>query len=204
MNWPPDLDAVYKYLAVRYSNRMLHFARSLIKRFGPQRTDVISALHATSVPGKWVECRSRVHAEFSARASNSSVTVLPRVLEKIPVMLFVGDQDLICNYVGVESTIQALHWNGETGLGVSTQPLCQVDAPLTWYGFSRKSRHSPGQLAGNPPGHGSPHATSPTSRCVGVPDMDARNLHRRSSLMALTCIDTHSPADLRRVAHGGL
>ena len=59
------------------------------------------------------------------RTSNSSVTVLPRVLEKIPVMLFVGDQDLICNYVGVESMIQAMHWNGETGLGVSVG-LCQL------------------------------------------------------------------------------
>lgn len=56
------------------------------------------------------------------RTSNSSVTVLPRVLEKIPIMLFVGDQDLICNYVGVESMIQSMHWNGETGLGVSAQP----------------------------------------------------------------------------------
>ncbi|KAM5534812.1 hypothetical protein V8D89_011528 [Ganoderma adspersum] len=96
MNWPPDLDAVYKYLG---------------------RRDVVSAIHADRIPGKWVECRSRVHTEFSVRTSNSSVTVLPRVLEKIPVMLFVGDQDLICNYVGVESMIQAMHWNGETGLG---------------------------------------------------------------------------------------
>ena len=90
-----------------------------------QRRDVVSAIHADRIPGKWVECRSRVHTEFSVRTSNSSVTVLPRVLEKIPVMLFVGDQDLICNYVGVESMIQAMHWNGETGLGVSVG-LCQL------------------------------------------------------------------------------
>ena len=79
---------------------------------------MVTAIHADQVPGKWVECKSRVHSEFTTRASNSSITVLPRVLEKIPVMLFVGDQDLICNYVGVESMIQAMTWNGETGLGV--------------------------------------------------------------------------------------
>ena len=84
-----------------------------------QRRDVVSAIHATNVPGTWVECKGRVHSEFSTRKSNSSITVLPRVLERIPVMLFVGDQDLICNYVGIESMIQAMHWNGETGLGVS-------------------------------------------------------------------------------------
>lgn len=34
-------------------------------------------------------------------------------------MLFAGDQDFICNYVGIESLIQGMEWNGETGLGVS-------------------------------------------------------------------------------------
>jgi carboxypeptidase D len=48
------------------------------------------------------------------------VTVLPRILEKIPVLLFAGDQDLICNYVGQESVIQSLTWNGGKGLGVCT------------------------------------------------------------------------------------
>jgi carboxypeptidase D len=40
------------------------------------------------------------------------------VLSKIPTLLFVGDQDLICNYIGIENMIKALSWNGETGLGV--------------------------------------------------------------------------------------
>ncbi|KAI0660702.1 alpha/beta-hydrolase [Cubamyces menziesii] len=113
MNWPPDLDDVYKYLA---------------------RRDVVSAIHATNVPGTWVECKGRVHSEFSTRKSNSSITVLPRVLERIPVMLFVGDQDLICNYVGIESMIQAMHWNGETGLGkVQTQSWTVDGNPAgTW------------------------------------------------------------------------
>ena len=95
-----------------------------------QLRDFVSAIHADRIPGKLLECRSRVHTEFSVRTSNSSVTVLPRVLEKIPVMLFVGDQDLICNYVGVESMIQAMHWNGETGLGVSVRLPLQI-CPLT-------------------------------------------------------------------------
>ena len=34
------------------------------------------------------------------------------------VLLFAGDQDLICNYVGIENLIQAMTWNGATGLGV--------------------------------------------------------------------------------------
>jgi carboxypeptidase D len=61
-----------------------------------------------------------VYSQFKSHSFNSSVLVVPRVLEKIPLLLFAGDQDFICNYVGLESMIQALTWNGATGLGVST------------------------------------------------------------------------------------
>jgi carboxypeptidase D len=44
--------------------------------------------------------------------------VLPKVLARIPVLLFAGDQDLICNYVGLEAMMQAMEWNGAKGLGV--------------------------------------------------------------------------------------
>jgi len=49
-------------------------------------------------------------------------------------LLFAGDQDLICNYVGQESLIQSLTWNGGTGLGeVETQTWTVGDTPAgTW------------------------------------------------------------------------
>ncbi|KAK7696265.1 hypothetical protein QCA50_000918 [Cerrena zonata] len=101
MNWPPDLKHMYTYL---------------------QRQDVVRSFHAQDASTAWQECRSGVHRAMSTKHSNSSIMVLPRVLEKVPVMLFAGDQDLICNYMGVESTIQAMNWNGATGLGtVQTQ-----------------------------------------------------------------------------------
>ena len=84
-----------------------------------QRPDVIRAIHATDAPTQWEECRSKIHRYFDTKHSNASITILPRVLERIPVMLFAGDQDLICNYVGLESMMQSMTWNGETGLGVS-------------------------------------------------------------------------------------
>lgn len=67
-----------------------------------------------------MECRGIIHTAFNAKHSNSSIIALPRVLERIPLLLFAGDQDLICNYVGMESLIQSMTWNGEKGLGVST------------------------------------------------------------------------------------
>ncbi|THG98100.1 hypothetical protein EW026_g4029 [Hermanssonia centrifuga] len=113
MNWPPDLPAIYTYL---------------------RRKDVVRAIHATNAATQWDECRSKIHINFSTRHSNSSITVIPRVLERIPVMLFAGDQDFICNYMGIESMIQSMTWNGDTGLGtVQTQSWTVGGAPAgTW------------------------------------------------------------------------
>ena len=71
-------------------------------------------------PAEWTECRGKIHRNFNTKKSNASVTILPRVLERIPVMLFAGDQDFICNYMGIESLIESMSWNGGTGLGVGS------------------------------------------------------------------------------------
>lgn len=77
------------------------------------------ALHAEAKSESWIECRRSIHKAFDVRRSNSSITVLPKILEKIPVLIFAGDQDLICNYMGLEAMMQAMTWNGHTGFGVS-------------------------------------------------------------------------------------
>lgn len=68
------------------------------------------------------------------RNSESAVTLMPNILEKMQVMLFAGDQDLICNYVGIEALISVLTWNGGTGLGkVQTQSWTVDGTPAgTW------------------------------------------------------------------------
>lgn len=81
-----------------------------------------------------MECDSAVNTAMTNQKSESAVTVLPRILEKISIMLFAGDQDLICNYVGIEALISALTWNGGTGLGkVQTQSWTVDGSPAgTW------------------------------------------------------------------------
>lgn len=68
------------------------------------------------------------------QGSESSLTLIPNILEKTQIMLFAGDQDLICNYVGIEALISALTWNGGTGLGkVQTQSWTVDGVPAgTW------------------------------------------------------------------------
>lgn len=84
-----------------------------------QRPDVVAALHASAHSGRWVECRGIIHNRFDEYKLNASITVLPKVLSKLPVLIFAGDQDLICNYVGLEAMMKSMTWNGGTGLGVS-------------------------------------------------------------------------------------
>jgi carboxypeptidase D len=109
MNWPPDLAGVTKYLG---------------------RSDVVAALHATEKPTAWEECKGRVHQEMFNKNSKSAHLLLPGLLEKIEVLLFAGDQDFICNYMGIEAMIAALEWNGAKGLGVSSQSIIFIAQPL--------------------------------------------------------------------------
>jgi len=99
MNWPPDLATVTPYL---------------------HRTDVIAALHIN--PDKktgWTECNGAVSANFRARNSAPSISFLPELLTEVPITLFSGDKDLICNHLGTESLINNMSWGGGKGMELS-------------------------------------------------------------------------------------
>ncbi|KAH2842762.1 Cell death protease [Aspergillus fumigatus] len=100
MNWPTDLVDVKPYL---------------------QRPDVVQALNIN--PEKksgWEECSGAVSSTFNAANSLPSVQLLPELLESgIPILLFSGDKDLICNHVGTEQLINNMKWNGGTGFETS-------------------------------------------------------------------------------------
>ena len=99
LNWPPDLTKVTPYL---------------------RRSDVIKALHVNGDKETgWTECVGAVGSSFRAVKSRPSVTLLPSLLEKIPVVLFSGEKDLICNHLGTEAMIHDMKWNGGTGFELS-------------------------------------------------------------------------------------
>lgn len=113
MNWPPDVQPINTYL---------------------NRPEVITAFHASSHTTPWTECSNAVGRQFYMKQHNSSVTLMPSLLERIPVLLFAGDQDYICNYVGQEDMIAALSWNSGTGFG-DAEPLAwsvNGEAAGTW------------------------------------------------------------------------
>jgi carboxypeptidase D len=94
MNWPPDLDYMYPYL---------------------QRPEVRSALHTAKDSSAWEECRGKPGKEFNTEHSVASVSLLPELLDQIPIWFFNGDQDFICNRLGNERMIDQLEWNGYKG-----------------------------------------------------------------------------------------
>ncbi|KAI9740022.1 MAG: Cell death protease [Claussenomyces sp. TS43310] len=94
-NWPPQLPDLESYL---------------------QRVGVLKALHIPSTrKSKFVECDADVMSHFEGLNSLSSVNLLPDLLSAIPVVLFSGDQDLICNFLGTEALIDNMFWNGGQG-----------------------------------------------------------------------------------------
>ena len=99
MNWPPDLKQITPYL---------------------RRQDVLQALHID--PEKktgWTECNGAVGSAFRATNSKPSIELLPGILREVPVLLFSGDQDLICSHYGTETIIHNMEWNGGKGFELS-------------------------------------------------------------------------------------
>lgn len=99
MNWPPDLTDVTPYL---------------------RRPDVIQALHinADKKTG-WSECNGAVSGHFRAKNSEPTIKFLPDLLAQVPILLFSGDKDFICNHVGTENMIENMSWSGGKGFEVS-------------------------------------------------------------------------------------
>ena len=103
MNWPPDLTSVTPYL---------------------RRKEVIKALHINKDKHTgWTECSGAVGSNFRVKESRPTIKFLPDLLKEVPVVLFSGDKDLICNHLGTEQLIHNMEWNGGKGMEI---------APGTW------------------------------------------------------------------------
>ncbi|KAI8458931.1 putative carboxypeptidase KEX1 precursor [Phakopsora pachyrhizi] len=102
MTWPPELSEITPYLS---------------------RDDVKRALHAESHTKNWMECNPRVGKRFKAKTSRPSIELFPKLLEKIKVLLFSGDQDLICCHLGTTRMIENLSWTGQKGFGKDSNEL---------------------------------------------------------------------------------
>lgn len=96
MNWPYELEYMNPYL---------------------RRSDVLEAIHATDKKTGWTECNGAVSSRFRAQNSRPSSELFPDLLQSIPILLFSGTNDVICNHLSTEYFAGGLHWNGAKGFG---------------------------------------------------------------------------------------
>lgn len=70
------------------------------------------------------------------------------------MLVFAGDQDLICNYLGLENMIKNLTWNGATGLGVRLHGFSFIDLVLKCLMYGSPWQHNHILSTLNLPAHG--------------------------------------------------
>lgn len=93
MNWPPDLAYVSPFLA---------------------KEAVMSDLNLV-FHKHWTECSGAVGSHLRAKNSAPAVDLLPDLLQHVEILLFHGNRDIICNYIGAELLIKKLEWGGQKG-----------------------------------------------------------------------------------------
>lgn len=93
MNWPPDLVNVNPFLRQEDVKADLNIEHSI----------------------RWHECDLAVSSHLRARHLKPSITLFPALLLEIPIVLFHGNRDIICNYIGGEEMIKGLEWGDRRG-----------------------------------------------------------------------------------------
>ncbi|CUM64177.1 uncharacterized protein PRCAT00001770001 [Priceomyces carsonii] len=100
MNWPPDLKNVNPFL----------------------RDDKVMEDLNIAHKAKWMECSGKVSRNLDSNPV-PSIYLLPKILSEIPIVLFNGNRDIICNYLGTENLIKRLEWNGKVGFSEDTEAM---------------------------------------------------------------------------------
>lgn len=96
-----------------------------------KRKEVLMALNIKAENGdlpSWMECNSDVRRhlrnDLSTEDIEPSIELLSGIIEfGIDVLLFNGDNDLVCNTKGTMDMIQNLKWNGLTGFTDNTESI---------------------------------------------------------------------------------
>ncbi|KAJ2515569.1 Cell death protease [Coemansia sp. RSA 2049] len=96
MNWPPEVGLFTQYF---------------------NRKDVQRSINVPDgmAPAHWTECNNMPNTKLRSDTSPPAVSFMNAILDHIPVLLFVGKDDYMCNHIGMEWSISNLTWAGSTG-----------------------------------------------------------------------------------------
>jgi carboxypeptidase C (cathepsin A) len=78
------------------------------------RQDVMTLLNATGTTSGWTACADSPYFGLEGDIEQSSAFLIPGILAQIPVLIYNGNEDLICNYFGTNAWSDALNWPGQT------------------------------------------------------------------------------------------
>lgn len=106
-SYPPGHDIVERYL---------------------NRADVRKALHVGSQTLRYVECADPPYNALSHQDGLGVIPDLVQVLHsQVPVLLFSGQYDVICNHIGTEKMLEKMDWNGNKGWRSAKSSLWSAD-----------------------------------------------------------------------------
>jgi cathepsin A (carboxypeptidase C) len=78
--------------------------------------EVMQALHVSKDVSEWQECNMKVNSDFKGDWMKNYQERLPPMLEAgIPVLIYAGDCDFICNWLGNKAWALSLDWAGKDG-----------------------------------------------------------------------------------------
>ncbi|CAF1112879.1 unnamed protein product [Adineta steineri] len=103
---PPDFDYVSNYL---------------------NRQDVLSSIHVNGKKSNWSSIEASVFLAFISTHSEPSINLLPDLLRQIPIVLFSGEYDLICNHLATENMLDGMTWNDKTGFNLGNGTVAPID-----------------------------------------------------------------------------
>ncbi|UJR11742.1 hypothetical protein I4U23_015923 [Adineta vaga] len=90
------------------------------------RPDVMSRIHINGKKSTWKDFDANVSIAFKALTSTPSIDLLPNLLRKIPVVLYNGEYDLICNHLATENMLDNMTWNNRTGFDLGNGTMAPI------------------------------------------------------------------------------
>jgi len=87
-----------------------------------------SALGVTSASAEWSSCNMRVNQQFSSDWMQSQEYTIPPLLKAgIRVLIYAGDADFVCNWMGNRAWTLALPWDGKAAFNAADEHTWSVN-----------------------------------------------------------------------------